>query len=69
MTLLFEHHAKIIAIYTMESPQYYSTLIFINYIISSTHFLLDSACFDDPTAYGTSLLSFALQCMNSANNH
>lgn len=50
MMLFFEHYAKIIAIYTMESLQYYSTLIFINYIISCTHFLLDSACFDDPTA-------------------
>jgi hypothetical protein len=50
MILLFEHHAKIIAIYTMESLQYYSTLIFINYIISSTYFLFDNACFEDPTA-------------------
>ncbi len=50
MMLLFEHHAKIIAIYTMKSLQYYSTLIFVNYIISSTHFLFDGACFDDPTA-------------------
>ena len=50
MMLFFEHHAKIIAIYAMEPLQYYSALIFVNYIISSTHFLLDSACFDDPTA-------------------
>ena len=48
--LFFEHHAKIIAIYAMESPQYYSTLIFINDIISSTHFLLDNVCFDNLTA-------------------
>jgi hypothetical protein len=50
VVLRFEHHAKIIAIYTMKSLQYYGTLIFINYIISSTHFLFDSVCFDDSTA-------------------
>jgi hypothetical protein len=48
--LFFEHHAKIIAIYAMESLQYYSTLIFVNYIINSTHFLLDNVCFDNLTA-------------------
>lgn len=50
MMLFVEHHAKIIAIYAMESLQYYRTLIFINYIIQSTDFLLDGACFYDPTA-------------------
>jgi hypothetical protein len=50
MILLFEHHAKIIAIYAMEPLQYYRALIFINHIVSSTDFLLDGACFDEPTA-------------------
>jgi hypothetical protein len=49
MLLLSEHHAKIIVIYTMKSLQYYGTLIFINYVISSTHFLFDSVCFEDST--------------------
>jgi hypothetical protein len=48
--LLFEHQAKIIAIDTMQSLQYYRTLIFVNYIISTTDFLLDDACFDDSAA-------------------
>jgi hypothetical protein len=48
--LLFEHHTKIIAIYAMESLQYYSTVIFIKDIISLTHFLLDNVGFDDLTA-------------------
>jgi hypothetical protein len=64
--LLFEHHAKVIAIYTMEPLQYYRTLIFINYIISSTDFFLNGACLDDPAAEGTCQLSFALQCIYSA---
>jgi hypothetical protein len=69
MMLPFEHNAKIIAIYTIKSLQYYSTLIFINYIGSSTYFLFDSACFEDTTAEGACLLYFDPQCMNSANNH
>jgi hypothetical protein len=67
--LFFEHHAKVIAIYAVEPPQYCRTLIFIYDIISSTDFFLDGACFDDPTAEGTCLLSFALQRIYPANDH
>jgi hypothetical protein len=70
MILLFEHHAKAIAIYAVEPLQYFRTLIFIYDIISSTNFFLDTPCFDDPTAEGTCLvLSFALQHVYSAKDH